>query len=104
VANCACCSRVAHLKCKAKALKAKVLAFETGERYIVVHEDARRQLAVKDRQAKKLKHDVTDAERRIVDMRKNWMQVYDDIQKRARTQAARLPARGCGLRAAGAAR
>jgi hypothetical protein len=41
----------------------------------------RKQLAAKDREAKKLRHDVADAERRITDMRKNWMQVYDDIQK-----------------------
>jgi hypothetical protein len=41
----------------------------------------RKQLAAKERQAKGLRHDVADAERRIVDMRKNWMQVYDDVQK-----------------------
>jgi hypothetical protein len=62
-------------------LEAKVLAFETGERYVAQSEDMRRQLADKDRQAKKLKRDARDAERRIKDMRKNWMQVYDDIQK-----------------------
>jgi chromosome segregation ATPase len=41
----------------------------------------RKQLAAKDREAKKLRLDVADAERRIKDMRKNWMQVYDDILK-----------------------
>jgi hypothetical protein len=62
-------------------LEARVLAFETGERYVALSEDMRRQLAAKDREVKKLKHDAADAERRIVEMRKNWMQVYDDILK-----------------------
>jgi hypothetical protein len=64
-----------------KALEAQVSAFETGERYVALSEDMRRQLAAKDREVKNLRHDVQDAERRIRDMRKNWMQVYDDIQK-----------------------
>jgi hypothetical protein len=64
-----------------KALEARISAFETGERYVALSKDMRRQLAAKDREAKKLRHDVAGAERRIVGMRKNWMQVYDDILK-----------------------
>jgi hypothetical protein len=62
-------------------LEAKILAFETGERYVSLREDTRKQLAAKDREVKKLRLDAQDAERRITDMRKNWMQVYDDILK-----------------------
>jgi hypothetical protein len=62
-------------------LEAQVLAFESGQRYLAVRENAQRQISAKDREAKKLRCDVADAERRIKDMRKNWMQVYDDIQR-----------------------
>jgi hypothetical protein len=62
-------------------LEAQVLAFESGQRYLALRKDMRRQISAKDREAKKLRCDVADAERRIKDMRRNWMQVYDDIQK-----------------------
>jgi hypothetical protein len=69
------------LTCKVRALEAQVKAFETGKRYVSLREDTKRQLVAKDCETKRLKDALKDAERRIVDMRKNWSEVYDDIEK-----------------------
>jgi len=71
---------ISNLQYEVHALKAELRAFESGERYTAIREENKKQLAGKDRTIKKLKADVIDAERRIEKMRKNWMQVYEDIE------------------------
>jgi len=68
------------LQCQVKALRARVSAFESGDKYIAMEKDFKRQLAAKDRQIKKLKTELGKARTAIVNVRNIWLQVIDDLQ------------------------
>ena len=56
-------------------------SFESGEKYLSMRSEHSRQIAAKDRKIKKLKSDLSDAHCETVTVRKNWMQVFEDISK-----------------------
>ena len=72
---------VTNLQYKVKALTFKVQSFESGEKYLSMRSEHSRQIAAKDRKIKKLKSDLSDAHCETVTVRKNWMQVFEDISK-----------------------
>ena len=70
-----------NLQYKVKSLTLIVKSFETGKKYLDLHEAFKKQLAEKDRQIRKLKAELADSNARNVTMRKKWLQVFDDIEK-----------------------
>jgi len=71
---------VTNLQYKVKSLASRVQSFESGEKYVSMHVEFVRQLAAKDQKIKKLKLEIANARRETVTVRKNWLQVVDDLQ------------------------
>ena len=72
---------VSNLQYQVKHLGAQVKAFESGDKYVAMQEAHKSQIAAKDKAIKDLKITLADANSRIVTVRKNWMQVIDDLEK-----------------------
>ena len=70
---------LSNLQYKVKALTLQVQSFKSGEKYVSMYSEFSRQLAAKDRKIKKLKSELSKTHREIVTVRKNWMQVFEDI-------------------------
>jgi hypothetical protein len=70
-----------NLQYKVKSLTSRVKGFESGEKYVDMKAEFKRQLAEKDREIKKLKAELADANARNATMRENWLQVFDDLEK-----------------------
>jgi len=70
---------ITNLQYKVKTLTFQVQSFESGEKYVSMRSEFARQLAAKDMKIKKLKSELSDAYCEIVTVRKNWMQVFEDI-------------------------
>jgi hypothetical protein len=69
-----------NLQYKVKILTSRINAFESGEKYTDMKAAFNAQLAEKDREIRKLKDELADANARNVTMRENWWQVFDDIE------------------------
>jgi len=72
---------LANLKCKAKALEARVMAFETDEKYTSMKADFKTQLAGRDKEIAGLRSELADANARTVTVRENWLGVIADMEK-----------------------
>lgn len=70
-----------NLQYRVKSLTAQVAAFESGEKYVAMRSDFKSQLAVKDREIRKLKRELAAANSRTVTVRELWLQVIDDLEK-----------------------
>jgi len=84
-----------NLEYKVKSLTAKLALFVSGEKYIVMHSEFKKQLIAKERKIKKLKLYLADAHCQLVTFRKNWMQVSDDVDKE---HAKELKAKDCKIK------
>ena len=71
---------ITSLQYKVKGLGARVKAFESGKKYTQMRASFDAQLAEKDREIRRLKGELGDANARLVTMRNNWQQVYEDIE------------------------
>jgi hypothetical protein len=87
---------ISNLQCKVRALQGQIQALESGDAYLTLRETTRKQIQEKDSTIKKLKRELFDAERRIRAMRKNWMQVYEDIEAE---HIKKLKERNCTIEA-----
>lgn len=76
----------ANLRLEIRDLRAQLALYESGEMIRRIQETHRRDLADKDRIIRKLKTELADAHALQIKMRKNWLQVYDDVQKEARRE------------------
>jgi len=72
---------ITYLQYKVKALTDKVKAFESEEKYVTMYSEFKTQLSLKDREITKLKNELADAHSQTVTVRKNWMQVFEDMEK-----------------------
>jgi len=70
-----------NLQYKVKNLSARVKAFESGEKYAEMEAAHKRQCSEKDRENRKLKAELADANARNVTMSKYWSEVFDDMEK-----------------------
>jgi len=71
---------IANLQYKVKNLSARVRAFESGDKYITMKSEFKTQLSGKDQEIRRLKIEVADAHCETVTARKNWIQVFDDLE------------------------
>jgi len=72
---------LSNLQYKVKSLGARVAAFESGKKYMDMKAEMKTQLAEKERETKRLKSELADANARLVTMRENWWQVFEDMEK-----------------------
>ena len=72
---------MSNLQYQVRNLTERVKVFESGEKYVTMREERKSQLAVKDREIRKLKLNLADARQRTVTVRNNWLQVIDDLEK-----------------------
>ncbi|MCL1810524.1 MAG: transposase [Clostridiales bacterium] len=70
-----------NLQYKVKSLSAQVGEFKSGEKYVKMQEDRKAQLAIKDREIKKLKRELADARCQVVTVRKIWEGTVEDLEK-----------------------
>lgn len=69
------------LQYKVKSLGARVEAFESGKKYTDIEAAFRAQIAEKDREIRRLKVELADANAGNVTMREHWWQVFADMEK-----------------------
>ena len=72
---------ITNLQYKVKSLNARIQAFESGDKYKTMQSDFKVRLSKKDREIRGLKSKLAAAHRHIVTMRKNWLEVFDDLEK-----------------------
>lgn len=70
-----------NLQYKVKHLTSQVQSFLSGEKYVSMEQSFQKQLSAKDREIKNLKSELGKAHCATVTMRKNWMEVFEDITK-----------------------
>jgi len=70
-----------NLQYKVKSLSAQVGDFKSGAKYVKMQEDRKAQLAIKDREIKKLKDELADARRQTVTVRTIWDGTVEDLEK-----------------------
>jgi hypothetical protein len=72
---------ISNLQYRVKSLTARVMAFESGDKYVTMRTEFNSQLSAKDRVIKGLKNELASAHAQLVTMRKCWTDVYDDLEK-----------------------
>ena len=72
---------MSNLQYKVKSLSARVLAFETGEKYMAMKSAFAVQLSARGSEIRRLRSELADARAQLVTMRNSWMQVFDDVEK-----------------------
>ena len=72
---------ITHLQYKVKSLTFQVQSFESGDKYVSMRSEFARQLAAKDRKIASLKRELADIRHQVAAVRKNWMQVFEDVAK-----------------------
>ena len=72
---------ITSLQYKVKSLTAKLNLFESGEKYIVMRSECNELLAASDKKIKKIKLDLAEARCQTINVRKNWFQVAEDVDK-----------------------
>jgi hypothetical protein len=72
---------VSSLQYQVKSLTAQVTAFKSGEKYVKLRAECKRMLSAKDKIIQRLKKELADAHAQIVTVRKNWSEVFDDLEK-----------------------
>lgn len=70
---------ITHLQYKVKTLTFQVESFKSGKKYVSMRSDFAKQLAAKNREMEKIKSKLADSHCEIVTMRRNWMQVFEDV-------------------------
>jgi hypothetical protein len=70
---------LSNLQLQLRGLKARLQAFESGDRYVKIQEGHHSQLAVKNQEIKRLKRELAEAHSRTIDVRNKWMQANEDL-------------------------
>lgn len=71
----------ANLQHKVKIQAHQIAAFESGEKYISMKADFNACISERDRKIKQQGKELADANSRLVTMRENWMNVFEDTHK-----------------------
>lgn len=73
--------RITYLEYQLKAKKDIIAAFESGERYVKMQEEHCRIVRHLENRVRRLEAELEDSYRANTRMRKNWMDVYEDLEK-----------------------
>lgn len=69
------------LEYRLKAATAKVMAFESGEKYIKMKVEYEKELRFLERRIRKLEEELSIAYSQIITVRNQWFEVFEDLQK-----------------------
>jgi hypothetical protein len=83
-------SFVSDLQYKVKHLSGLVKGYESGERYVKLHEEHQRELRAKDRLILKLKLALGKANSESITFRNNWFDVSQDVEQEHAKEVERL--------------
>lgn len=64
-----------------QALKKKLHSFESGKQYVQLQANAQKQLRKKEQEICDLKTELEQAHRTILLVRKQWFEVFEDVEK-----------------------
>lgn len=81
---------VSALEYEVRALRAQIKAYKSGEAYRSMKEDYERQLREKDRIIAAQKKELAAAYQNVINMRKNWDQVFEDMEKEHKAALSRV--------------
>ena len=73
--------RITYLEYQLQAKKALIAAFESGDKYVQMQEEYRNNLRHLERCIKNLEGELESAYHSNTKMRKNWMDVFEDLEK-----------------------
>ena len=73
--------RITYLEYQLQAKKALIDAFESGDKYVQMQEEYRNNLRHLERRIKNLEAKLESAYRSNIKMCKNWMDVFEDLEK-----------------------
>ena len=69
------------LQCRFKALKAEVQAFKSGEKYRQIKLLHQKDIHAYERKVQKLQAELSRAHSKAIDIRDQWFQIFEDMQK-----------------------
>ena len=69
------------LQCRLKALKAEVQAFKSGEKYRQIKLLHRKDIHAYERKVQKLQAELSCTHSKAIDIRDQWFQIFEDMQK-----------------------
>lgn len=71
---------ITNLQYKVKHLQYEVDAFKSGDEYVKMNLNFQAMLDERNRKVKKLRNELADSRSKMVTVRNNWMQVFEDLQ------------------------
>ena len=77
---------VATLRYMLKAAESQLAAFKSGEKYVRMEEEFRKQLREKDTIIKGLQQELACSRRETVTVRNQWFAIFEDMQKESDLQ------------------
>ena len=80
------------LQYRVKTLTAQVSDFESGEKYVKMQARFKAQIMERDGAIRKFKAGLAETRSEIARVRKNWMEVFDDLEKEHRREIAKKDA------------
>lgn len=78
------------LQCQLKALRAQVHAFESGEKYIQMEVLHQKDAQNYEQRLQKMQAELSRAHSEAIDIREQWFQVFEDMQKEFDRKSAKL--------------
>jgi len=69
------------LQCRLKALRAEVQAFKSGEKYKQMKTLHQKDVHAYERKVQKLQAELSRAHSAAIDIRDQWFQIFEDMQK-----------------------
>ena len=78
---------VATLQYMLKAAEAQLAAFKSGEKYVRMEQEFRKQLREKDTIIKRMEQELACSRRETVTVRNQWFAIFEDMQKESDLQA-----------------
>lgn len=78
------------LEYRLKAANARILAFESGEKYIRMQEEYLKELRFLEKKIRKLEDELSRARRETVSVRDQWFKIFEDLQKECARQLSAL--------------
>ena len=73
-------------ECRIKALRQRVKELESGEKYVRIHEEHRKDMDALKREVQELKSALAEAERRAVRVRNELLDAMDDVQEECKKE------------------
>lgn len=82
--------RITSLEYRLKAAVAEAMAFKAGEKYLDMQETHTKEMRCLERENKKLRQEIHEAHQETVKVRRQWFEVFEDLQKEHERELAAI--------------